>query len=391
MIAKEIFINSCSITILKRILCETNTIFKLQKDRKIKILLKIFYYFLLSSFFINSAKGEIIIEVHPLMPLNPIEIKSLNTFSDNVFLLTGGDLRFQIAMFDSSMSAVDKLNKTSNGLYSAAFGHTHQLSDKHPAAILFGAPPVIDGIEFDNTTFFSWYYSAGGLELYDELWDELDLNIKAFILQTSGPRALGWFREPFVSLKDLDGKRLRDFSDFTNAIHEEIGLSIVPLKSADIIPELEKKKLDAVSWCCPLSDLRIGIYGSLENYYLQGISKNILNSDLYLNRDIYKKLPLQQKKAIELASSASILQHSSSFVYENGIALKELVEDHNVILHETPKEYFEEYNKAVTKFLIEKAETDDFFAKVWQSQKDFAIVGLPYWLNLQRVDKESYD
>ena len=332
-----------------------------------------------------------VIEVHPLMPLSSIELKSLNAFSENVFLLTGGDLKFQIIAYDSSVSAFNKLKNTSKGLYSAAFGHTHLLSDKAPAAILFGAPPVIDGIEFDNTTFFSWYFSAGGLELYDELWDELNLNIKGFILQTSGPRALGWFRDPFVSLKDLDGKRLRDSSDFTNIIHKEIGLSIVPLKSADIIPELEKKKLDAVSWCCPISDLKIGIYGSLDNYYLQGISKNILNADLYLNRDIYGKLSSRERKAIELAASTSILRHNSSFVYKNGIALKELVEDHNVILHETPKEYFEEYKKAVTKFLIEKAKTNDFFAKVWQSQKDFAIIGIPYWSNLQSAHKELYD
>ena len=78
-------------------------------------------------------------------------------------------------------------------------------------------------------------------------------------------------------------------------------------------------------------------------------------------------------------------------MYENGIALKELVEDHNVILHETPKEYFEEYNKAVTKFLTEKAETDDFFAKVWQSQKDFAIISLPYWSKVQNPNMGLHD
>ena len=340
---------------------------------------------------VNYAKGETIIEVHPLMPLGSIELKSLNSFAENVLLLTGGDLRFRIINFDSSVNAFNKLENTSNGSYSAAFGHTHLLSDKEPAAILFGAPPVTDSIEFDNTSFFSWFYSAGGLELYDELWEELDLNIKGFILQTSGPRALGWFREPFESLNDLDGKLMRDSSDFTNAIHEKIGLSIVPLRSADILPELEKKKLDAVSWCCPLADLKIGIYESLENYYLQGISKNILNADLYLNGDVYKKLSSRQRKAIELASSASIIRHSSNFVYENGRALKELVEDHNVVLHETPKEYFEEYKKVVTEVLIEKAKTNDFFAKVWQSQKDFAIIGLPYWSNLQSVHKGLYD
>ena len=48
-----------------------------------------------------------------------------------------------------------------------------------------------------------------------------------------------------------------------------------------IIPELEKKNLDGVSWCCPSADLSIGIHDSIDNYYPQGASKNILNADLY--------------------------------------------------------------------------------------------------------------
>ncbi len=285
----------------------------------------------------------------------------------------------------------DKLEKVSRGTYDAAFGHTHLLSEKEPAAILFGAPPVTNVIGFDNTTFFSWFYSAGGSDLYDEMWTELSLNIQGFILQTSGPRAFGWFRKPFSSLDELKGKRIRDSFDFTNEIHKEIGLSVVPMKAADVLPELEKKKLDGASWCCPASDLMLGLHDSVNNYYLQGISKNILNADLYLNKDVYEKLNLQQRKAIELAAAASIIRHSSALIYENGKALKELLEDHNVILNNTPREYFEQYKKEATEFLSEKARVNDFFAKVWQSQKDFAIVGQPYWSELQAPSKGLYD
>ncbi len=340
---------------------------------------------------INSAWGELLLEVHPLMPLSAVEIKSLNLFSDNVFLLTNGEIRIRTASFEPKLSPLNKIEKTSKGVYQASIGHTHLLAEKEPAALLFGAPPITDSIGFDNTTFFSWFYNAGGIELYEDMWDELNLNIKGFILQSSGPRALGWFREPFLSLDDLKGVRFRDSSDFSNSIHRKIGVSIIPLKGADIIPELEKKNLDGVSWCCPISDLTIGIHEEIDNFYLQGISKNVLNTDLYINRDTYNGFSVQQRKAIELAASTSIIQHNSLLVYENGKALKELIEDHNVIVRDTPTEYFAEYTKVVTREITEQAEQHDFFAKVWQSQKDFAIIGLPYWSILQNAEKGLYD
>ena len=352
---------------------------------------KILYYILASGFLLNEASGETIIEINPLMPLNSIELKSLKSFTKNVFLLTDGEIKFQIATFDSKEKPFTTLQNVSNGVYSAAFGHTHLLSDKEPAALLFGAPPLTAGLRFDNTTFFSWFYSAGGSDLYQEMWDELDLNIKGFILQTSGPRALGWFRKPFFSLKDLKGKLIRDSRDFTNSIHREIGLSVVPMKVADIIPELEKKNLDGVSWCCPSADLSIGIHDLIDNYYPQGASKNILNADLYLNRNLYTNLSSLQKKAIEFAASVSVIRHSSSLVYENGKALKELVENHNVTVHDTPREYFKKYQEAAAFFLNKKAQENDFFAKVWQSQKDFAIIGLPYWSKVQHPNMGLHD
>ena len=104
-------------------------------------------------------------------------------------------------------------------------------------------------------------------------------------------------------------------------------------------------------------------------------------------KNIYDNFSLQQQKAIELASSSSIARHTSLLVYENGKALKELLEDHNVTLRNTPNEYFLAYQKEATELLEEIAEENDFFAKVWQSQKDFAIIGLPYWSEVHTFSK----
>lgn len=337
------------------------------------------------------GKAEIILEIHPFSPLAPDQTKSLEVFSEDVATLTGGEIQFRIAKSVRSTKPFEKIENVSRGLIDASFGHTHLLSDQHPATILFGSPPITNGVEFDNTTFFSWFYSAGGAKLYDDMWEELNLNLKGFILQSSGPHALGWFRNPISSLDNFKGKRFRDSSDFSNRIHRDMGISIIPMKAADILPELDKQNLDAASWCCPRRDLTLGLQKSIRNYYLQGITKTILNADLYLNKEIYDELTLQQQKAIEIAATASVARHTSFLIYENGKALKELVEDHDVRLNKTPKEYFKEYKNAAAKFLEEKAEESDFFAKVWQSQKDFAIIGLPYWSETQTSSNLLHD
>ena len=337
------------------------------------------------------AKSEIILEIHPFSPLALDQTKSLEVFSEDVATLTGGEIQFRIAKSVRSTKPFEIIENVSRGLIDAAFGHTHLLSDHYPAAMLFGSPPTANGVEFDNTTFFSWFYSAGGAKLYDDMWGEFNLNVKGFILQTSGPHALGWFRDPISSLENFKGKRFRDSSDFSNDIHREMGISIVPMKASDILPELEKKNLDAAAWCCPRKDLTLGLQKSIKNYYLQGITKTILNADLYINEKIYNQLNIQQKKAIEIAAAASVARHTSFLIYENGKALKELVEDHDVRVNKTPKEYFKEYKNVATRFLEEKAEKSDFFAKVWQSQKDFAIIGLPYWSETQTSSKLFHD
>ena len=56
---------------------------------------------------------------------------------------------------------------------------------------------------------------------------------------------------------------------------------------------------------------------------------------------------------------------------------------HGVILHDTPADYFPAYMAAAKKSLETNAAKNPFFAKVWQSQKDFADIAVPFWSGAQ--------
>ncbi len=108
-----------------------------------------------------------------------------------------------------------------------------------------------------------------------------------------------------------------------------------------------------------------------------------VNADFYINGDVYNSLSATEKKALEVAANASLTKSLSYRILNNGKALKDLTENHGVILEDTPADYFTEYMAAAKKLLEEAAADNEFFAEVWQSQKDFADIAVPFWSGAQ--------
>jgi TRAP-type mannitol/chloroaromatic compound transport system substrate-binding protein len=102
-----------------------------------------------------------------------------------------------------------------------------------------------------------------------------------------------------------------------------------------------------------------------------------------VNGDFYDSLSAVEQKALEVAANASLSKSLSYRIYENGKALKDLTDNHGVILEDTPADYFTEYMAAAKVLLQAAADDNEFFAEVWQSQKDFADTVVPFWAGAQ--------
>jgi TRAP-type mannitol/chloroaromatic compound transport system substrate-binding protein len=252
--------------------------------------------------------------------------------------------------------------------------------------MLFGSPIAGAGLGLDNFAWVAWYLNGGGKQLYDELWTEMKVNVKGFILQPVGPEALGWFKTPIKSMDDFRKMRFRTPPGIPAESYKEMGVAAVAMGGGDILPALEKGALDAAEWCCPKPDMTFGFHKVLKHYYMQGLHQVVVNADMYINKKVWDGLSPLQKKAIEVAADASLMQTIAYRIAENGKALKELVEKHGVILHDTPPDYFVEYQKATTKVLDKYKAENAFFKKVMDSMKEFADQAVPFWAQAQRTN-----
>ena len=58
------------------------------------------------------------------------------------------------------------------------------------------------------------------------LWDEMGMNVKGFIMASSGPEALGWFKEPIKNMDDFRKYRFRTPPGIPGQTYKDIGSCI---------------------------------------------------------------------------------------------------------------------------------------------------------------------
>ena len=324
------------------------------------------------------------IRIQSVIPTSADEVTMLKEFAKDVEDLTNKTVIFEVLPAGAVVAVNDTLDAVDKGLIEGGFAWTHYWSGKHPAAMLFGSPAAGSGVGMDNFAWVSWFLYAGGKDLYDQLWKEMKVNVKGFMLQPVGPEALGWFKQPINSMADFRKLRFRTPPGIPGQIYKDIGVAAVAMGGGDILPALEKGVIDAAEWCCPKPDMTFGFQKVLKHYYLQGLHQVVVNADLYINGDVWKKLTPGQQKAIEVSANASLMKTVAYRINENGKALKELTEKHGVQLHDTPPDYFKEYGAAAMKNFEANAKQNAFFKKVWDSQKAFADTVIPFWAGAQK-------
>ncbi|MDJ0611362.1 MAG: TRAP transporter substrate-binding protein [Kiloniellales bacterium] len=329
------------------------------------------------------AEAKTKIRIQSVIPSKADEVVMLNDFAANVSALTNGEVEIEVLPAGAVVGVKETLEAVDKGLIEGGFAWTHYWSGYHPAAMLFGSPVAGAGVGIDNIAWVSWFMYGGGRELYDELWKEMGMNVKGLMLQPVGPEALGWFKEPIASMEDFRKYRFRTPPGIPGQTYKDIGVAAVAMGGGDILPALEKGVIDAAEWCCPKPDSVFGFQKVLKHYYLQGLHQVVVNADIYINGDVWNKLSDHQKKAMEVAADASLIRSLSYRIYENGKALKDLTENHGVQLHDTPADYFTEYMEAAKASLEKNAAENAFFKKVWDSQKAFADVAVPFWAGAQ--------
>ena len=291
--------------------------------------------------------------------------------------------------------AVVKPFSVMDGVHSGVLDGAHSVSaywyGKHRAASLFGTGPCYG---FTANQLLSWVYYGGGLELFNELiQDVLKLNVIGFLGFAMPAQPLGWFKREINGPEDLKGMKYRTVGLASN-LFQAMGMSVAQLPGPEILPAMDRGVIEAFEFNNPSSDLRFGAQDVAKLYYLGSYHQAAEAFEILFNKTKFESLAKEQQAIIEHAVRAAAADNEWKAWHAYSEDLQKLINDHGVKVKRTPKSIFEAQLKAwdeVEAELVKDPQQGPFIKKVLDSQKAWAKrVGF-YYLNNDADWRTAYE
>lgn len=286
--------------------------------------------------------------------------------------MSGGRLRLSVlpaAAVAGTLHMQDAVNTGAlDGGHSVATWY-----DKNKAYSLFGTPPAFG---WDSNTMLGWMKHGGGQALYDELLQNiLKLNLVGFITGPMPSQPLGWFKKEVKSLGDLKNIRYRT-AGLAVDVMRELGVSVVTMGSADIVPAMKRGALDAAEFNNPSSDLAHGFPEAARTYMLRSFHQSTECLEIIFNKTKYESLPTELQAILRYATEAHSAEMAWKSMDHYSRDLQLLESQYGVRVSETPEAILRAQLKAWDK-VIANLSKDPFCARIIESQKAWSkrVVG----------------
>ncbi len=277
--------------------------------------------------------------------------------------MSGGAIQLKVYEPGKLAPAFSILDAVKDRKVEAGFTFIGYDQGKIPSAPLFAARPF--GLE--PWEFTAWWYEGGGRQLGEEIYAAH--NVHPILCTIFGPEAAGWFRHEIKSADDIKGLKIR-FAGIGGQVMQKMGASVTVLPAGEIFPALEKGALDATEFSMPAIDEKLGFDKIAKNYYFPGWHQIHTAQYLLVNLDLWKKLDIGSKAAIDTACTAGVMRSLSKGEYLQPQAMKNFAAK-GVTARVLPEKLLKALEKVTDEVLLEEAAKDPGFKKVLESQRAF--------------------
>jgi TRAP-type mannitol/chloroaromatic compound transport system substrate-binding protein len=295
--------------------------------------------------------------------------------------MAGGRLRIDYLVAGAVVKPFEVMDATSKGVLDGAHSVPVYWYGKSKVASLFGSGPI-NGMDAHQT--IAWIYRGGGLALYNELLQKLNLNVVGFFAMPMPTQPLGWFKKPIKSAGELKGLKYRTVG-LAADLFQEMGAKVTQLPGGEIIPALERGVIDAFEFNNPTSDMRFGAQDVIKNYMMGSYHQAMEFFEIVFNKPKFNALPKDLQAILQYGVEAANSSNYWTAMDNYSRDLQDLVSKHKVNVIRTPKSIFEAQLKAWDVITEKLSKEDPFFAKVVESQRAFAK-RVAYYIQLNEAD-----
>jgi TRAP-type mannitol/chloroaromatic compound transport system substrate-binding protein len=339
---------------------------------------KIFFMLLIIglvvSFSSSSFAADKVIKwkVQGFVPAGMLYHETMERLADRVKKATGGRLEFELYPAGALVPPFEGVKAVSDGVYQANFGYAAEWVGKIPVAPLFAAAPG----GFNTLGMQMWLAEGGGKELYQEMYDKYGFNVKVLIASPIAMEDFMWAKKPLRKIEDFKGLKMR-MMPLMGDVLQKHGMSVIFVPGGEIMPNLQRGVLDAAEYSIPAFDKTLGIWEVCKYVMLPGIHQPGTTIELLVNKKAYEALPDDVKQGLEAGVAESRLLEWL-WMEKKSIEAVEFFKEKGIHFVTMEPETVKTFIKWAHEYLDERASKDEFFAKVWDSQKAFGKKWYPY-------------
>ena len=134
-----------------------------------------------------------------------IFLENAKAYVDRVHAMAGKDLQIDLLPVNSVVKTSQMQDAVHRGVLDAVHYVPAYWYSKSKTASLFGTGPCFG---WSSQEVLGWVHYGGGQELFEELMQDLGLNIISFFNSPMPAQPLGWFKERIYGVAQMDGLKL---------------------------------------------------------------------------------------------------------------------------------------------------------------------------------------
>ena len=316
-----------------------------------------------------------------------VTMKFQSTFGNNdIFHLIGADWIRKIEEMSAGRIKIDYLpngavvpfaqaiDAVHGGLLDGAVGVPAYWFGKNKATSLFGTGPSFG---MDADMMIGWVQYGGGLEMYNELIQRvLNLEVLSFFNSPMPTQPLGWFKQEIRTPDDLKNLKYRTVG-LSADLFNVLGVAVTILPGPEIVPALERGVIDAAEFNNPSSDKLLGFADVAKVLMVQSYHQPVEYLEFLINKRRFESMPADLQAIVRYASLAQ--SADSGWKYFMDANSKDLQEfkARGVNVIKTPQAVLKAQLDAWDVVVDRESKADPFFAKVIESQKEWAARVVP--------------
>lgn len=294
-----------------------------------------------------------------------------NKLAETIDELSNGRLKIKVYGGNELVPPYEVFDAVQQGTAEMGHAASYYWKGKAPEAQFFA------GIPFDMTAqeLHGWIYFGGGLELWQEVYAQHGL--VPFLVGNSGPQMGGWFNKEINSIDDLQGLKMR-IPGLGGEILRRAGGTPTNIPGAELFTALQTGTIDATEWVGPYNDLAFGLFRAAKYYYYPGWHEPGTGLESIISQESWNSLPTDLQAIVRVACQASVIDMLSDFTYNNGVALKKLLDEHKVELRRFPDEVLHHLNTISDDLMHEMAGESELMGRIYNSFQSYLEIVRPW-------------